>query len=111
MSVGQIDTFVIGGSLMTINALGSSVFPTKITPPINSWGGQLKIASGTSVEILPNQLANKNIAGATATGLGYFLGTSEIYQFNGPASFYIATANATAVIALSFNFSSGATLA
>jgi hypothetical protein len=99
----------IGATQITINALGASVFPYKFQSGAGSIGGQLKLLSGTTVCIVPNAVSGASIGGATAitTIGGYYLQTSEMYPWYGPASFYIATTSATAVISSLINYTAG----
>lgn len=110
------ETNYIGGTLMTLGVIGASVFPTLIKPTANILGGQLKIStlgSGATVQILPTSSTLVAISGATAIGatlIGYPLGTTEIYQWSGPAAFYLACTVAASTVAIAFNYSAGATL-
>lgn len=98
---------VIGATQITLNALGASMFPTKFSAPAGCIGGQLKLVSGTTVCILPNAANGATIAGATALIPGYFLSTSEMYPWYGPANFYLATSSATAVVSANIFFTAG----
>lgn len=117
MSSTQNDAYVIGGTCITLAALGASVFPTIVRSPSNS-GGQLKIltlGSGATVQILPVAVSGASIGGATAVGasiVGYPVGTTEIYSWIGPAAFYLASTTAASVVSVAFKYSApGATLA
>lgn len=112
MSVMQNDTFAVGSTQVIVPASGASFFPVVIKPPAGTWGGQLKIYSGGgTLMIAPNAgAAGVSIGGATGTLLGYPIGASEIYQWAGPAAFYLQATGATMVAAVVFNFTSGYTL-
>lgn len=103
----QNDTFVIGGTRI---ALGLSLTPLLITPPVGSADGFLKWISGGSLEIVSNNIPGASIAGQTVAAIGYIVGTTEVVNLNGPASFYVMAAGATSVFGLRWHFSSGATL-
>lgn len=117
MSSAQNDSYIIGGTCITLAALGASVFPTIIRSPSIS-GGQLKIltlGAGATVQILPAVVSGASIGGATAVGasiVGYPIGTTEIYPWVGPAAFYLASTTATSIVSVAFNYSAqGASLA
>lgn len=117
MASGQTEAYFIGGTAITLGALGASIFPTIISSPASS-GGQLKIltlGSGATVQILPLAVSGASIGGATATGAsitGYPLGTTEIYSWLGPARFYLANTTAASVVSVAFKYGgAGATLA
>ena len=110
----QNEVQFMGATQITINALGASSFPYKFQSGSGAIGGQIKLVTGTTVCILPNAVSGASIGGATAitTVLGYYLATSEMYPWYGPASFYIATTSATAVISAVIQYAAGgATLA
>jgi hypothetical protein len=113
MAQNQSDLRVLGSTILTLAPLGASIFPTKFSSPSGSVSGSLKFLNGSTVEILPNILPGQTVSGATKGGLGYFLGAAEIYQFAGPANFYIAaTGSATAQISAIVGFGDfGVTLA
>ena len=99
----------IGATQITINALGASSFPFKFSAPAGCIGGQLKLMTGTTVAICPNAISGASIGGATAitTIGGYYLPTTEMYPFYGPANFYLATTSATAVISANIFYTAG----
>lgn len=109
MSTGVMNTGHMGGTMLTLAALGASVFPTKITPPPGCAGGFIYAQSGT-VSILPDAVSGASVGGATAYGstitTGYFLptGPNAAIAWNGPAAFYIAAAG-VATVAVLFRFS------
>lgn len=108
----QDRVYYMGATQINVGIIGASLFPTMVKPPDNCVGGFIQRISGGSLEILPSQLASKNIAGATAGGLGFILGGSLMpVAFEGPAAFYVAATGATAVMGICWKFSSGATLA
>ena len=107
MSVSQVDTRIIGATQFYVGVQGSSVFPTVIKQPAGSFGGQFKIlgAAGSTVQIGPLSLSGgASVGGSTNAVSGYPVGTSEIFQWNGPASFYLYASGATATIAMTFNY-------
>jgi hypothetical protein len=116
--MSQDKTHVMGATVLTLAALGASVFPTKISPPPQCTDFKMKVISGVSgVFILPNYSPGINIAGATAFSAslinGYPLNAIGVDNgpYNGPANFYLATI-AAATVAFEFRFSaSGVTLA
>jgi hypothetical protein len=99
----------IGATQIIINALGASVFPYLFQSGPGSISGQLKLVTGTTVCIVPNAKSGASIGGATAitTIQGYYLATTEMYPWYGPASFYLATTSATAVISAVINYTAG----
>lgn len=117
--MSQNGVYGIGATVVTLGVLGSSVFPTKISPPAGAQGGKMKLlgAAGSTVQILPNSLPGFNIGGATGAALGasisgYPITTLDFYRFDGPAVFYLAATGATATVAFTFDYSaSGCTLA
>jgi hypothetical protein len=107
------DPYYAGGTQITLRPLGASVFPTKIVAPDGCMTMQFKVLSGSTVQILPNQVSGITIAGATSLAAigGYPMTTTDMYPFYGPISFYMASAGATAVVAANLLFSaSGTTL-
>lgn len=116
MSSAQNDTYIIGGTLITLGTLGASVFPTVIKSPSIS-GGQMTVAtlgSGATIQLLPTAVSGASIGGATGVGAsvsGYGFGTADIISWVGPASFYLACTGATSVVKCLFEYSAGATLA
>ena len=108
-----MNCFAFGATQIALDVLGASVFPTLIKPPPNCLGGQIKlvtVATGATVQILPNQLSGKVVGGATAAIGGYPLITGEMYPWEGPAAFWVAASGSSATIALNFRLSAGATL-
>lgn len=121
MSTTQNDTYLIGGTMITLAALGASVFPTVIKSPSIS-GGQIIVStlgSGATVCLLPLAIPGLNIAGATAIGAsiaGFPISTTQGFSWEGPAAFYLASATAASTVQCLFKYSSqtgplGATLA
>lgn len=109
MSV-QRDAFVLGGTQISLAALGVSVFPTKIIPPSGCIGMNVQYISGGSAVICPNAISGVTIGGATvpANILGFLVPVSAGIEINGPAYFYMACGSSTAaLIGLNFYFSSG----
>lgn len=105
--------FAFGATQIQLNPLGSSVFPTLIKPTPGCVGGQMKlvtVATGATVQILPNQISGQTISGATAVIQGYPLVTGEMYPWEGPAAFYLAATGSSAIVAINFQLSAGATL-
>lgn len=111
MSLTQNQTHVIGATQFTINALGASVFPTKFVSGPNAMGGMIQLVSGVTTFIQPNTISGSSVAGATVALAGWPLSTTSQWEWTGPASFYLATASATAVISAQIFYGAGATLA
>jgi hypothetical protein len=116
MASAQNDTFLLGGTLITLGQLGASVFPTIVKSPSIS-GGQMTVhtlGSGATVQILPIAVAGASIGGATAVGaslVGYPFSSSDIISWVGPASFYLASTGAASVVKVLFEYSAqGASL-
>lgn len=99
------ETYYIGSTLINVGVLGASCFPVLVKPSSDQIDGYLKYRSGGSLEIMPAYAS-----GATAGGIGYLMGTTEVYQLNGPAAFYLGATNATCIVQLAINFTAGATL-
>lgn len=116
MASAQNDTFLMGGTQITLGVLGASVFPTVFRSPSIS-GGQMSVltlGSGATIQILPTAISGVTIGGATAVGtaiVGYPFTTTDIISWVGPASFYLACTGATSVVKCLFEYSAGATLA
>lgn len=107
----QNETWVMGATRIVLGPLGASLFPLKIQPPVGAANGYMKLVSGGTLEIMPQGATGLNIAGATAGGLGYAIGASEIYGFQGPAAFYLGVTGATVTAVINWHYTSGATLA
>lgn len=112
----QNDTFVVGATQINLGPLGASIFPQVIKPGQGCVGGELRVITiGVSslVQIYPQALvaAGSSVGGATGVLNGYPLGASQVFQWVGPAAFYISSTGSTSVIAIAFNYSAGATLA
>src|SRR5260221_6416781 len=104
----QSDIYCMGGTRIVLGVLGASTFPTKITAPAGTQNIYLQYVSGGSIEILPNAVSGQTMAGATAAGLGFLVGTSIPYLIPGPAAFFIACGSAvTAVLGIGFQFTAG----
>lgn len=117
MASAQNDTFLMGGTLITMAPLGASVFPTIFKTPTIS-GGQFYVdtlGSGATIQILPTQIAGASIGGATGVGAsisGYGIATSQVISWIGPAQFYLACTGATSKIGALFEYNAlGASLA
>jgi hypothetical protein len=116
MSSVQNDTFIIGGTLITLGTLGASVFPTVVRSPSLS-GGQILVGtlgSGATIQVLPTAVSGASIGGATAVGAsisGWPISTTVGFTWEGPAAFYLACTGATSIVQCLFKYSSGATLA
>lgn len=111
--MSQDKIYVLGSTQITLGPLGSSTFPTRITPPAGTSSVRIKSLGGAStlIEVLPNHIPNANLAGATASPGGYPIGSGEMCPINGPANFYLACTGATGVVALMFEYgASGVTL-
>ena len=63
-----------------------------------------------ALEIVPVQLSGTSTAAGNAWGVGYILGTTEIFNIGGPAVFYLAATGATAVASMTLGYTPGATL-
>lgn len=62
----------------------------------------LKLLSGSTLEI-HGALNGSTMAGASLApliGTGYFLGTSEVLNIDGPARFYLMSTGATAIVCM-----------
>lgn len=111
MANSQNDVYFMGATVINVGIIGASLFPTLVKPPPYCIGGFVQRISGGSLEILPSELANKTISGATAGGLGFIMGGSLTpVAFEGPAAFYLAATGATAVAGILWKFASGATI-
>ena len=112
MPTTQADAFVIGGTQVNVGTLGASSFPVKIQTPTNAWGGRFSLQSGQTLFMLPNQVAGASMAGATAIPTGSAVLTTSNYPFEwqGPATFFLAAGGATCVVNFQFMFTSGATM-
>ena len=110
--MNQNDTYVMGATVLTLGTLGASLFPTKIIPPANAVGFQMKLlgASGSTVQILPNYIPGQTVGGATAIIAGYPITTTDLSPVYGPAAFYMAATGATATVAFTWRLTAGATL-
>lgn len=108
----QSEASVLGATVITLGTLGASLFPTRIQPPSGCIGLEMKLlgAAGSTVQVLPNYLSGKTVAGATAAIEGYPLVTGEMYPIYGGANFFLAATGATATVAMIFKYTSGATL-
>lgn len=109
----QNDVFVIGSTQFNLGILGASIFPTVFKSGVGSVGGQIRVtAVGTSslLQIYPQALSSGTVSGATAVLAGYPLGASQVFEWLGPASFYIASTGSTTTVAALFYYSAGATL-
>lgn len=114
----QNEAYVFGATVVTLGTIGASVFPTKISPPPGSVGGQMKLlgAAGSTVQVLANQISGLagGIAGLTTIGAsvaGYPLNAVGVDNsiYTGPASFWLAATGATATVAITFRFSASGT--
>lgn len=66
-----------------------------VTPMAGQVGALLKYLTGATLQIVGVAAGSTLTAAQLATSSGYILGASEIFQINGPASFYMATATGT----------------
>lgn len=107
MPVGQNDVTVVGATRLVI---GQSQILRVIAPP-NAVSSHLKYVSGGSLEIVQPAFSGASTSTAGGWGTGYVLGTTEVFQELGPATFYLScgVAGATTTAALAWGFSSGAT--
>lgn len=97
---------------MSANDLVYQVGITLVPIGITS-GVQLSPGRGVLTQTLKWQsggtLAMVNQAGAT-TAQGYILGTSEVVNIGGPATFFLAASGSTAIAAIAFGYSAGFSL-
>lgn len=110
MALTQNQTHIIGGTLLTLTALGASNFPTRFVSGPNVMAGQIKLNSGTAY-IYPNAVVGASIGGATALIEGWALSATQVVSWVGPANFYLGTNSATATISAVMFYGTGATLA
>lgn len=105
---GQRDVYVVGATRVSI---GQSQI-IRVTPPPGAAQTNLKYISGGSLEIVQPALSGASTSTAGGWGTGYLVGTSEVVQMPGPATFYLScgVAGATTVACLAWGFSAGATL-
>jgi len=80
-------------------AIPTGATATVVIPPKGCNGYYLKYASGGSLAIVPG-------IGSSGTLLGYLIGSTEVLNIDGPASFFLQSGGATAVAAIAFKFSS-----
>ncbi len=108
MGVGQENVYALGATQITLNVIGASVFPTKITAPAGCCGMDLIAVSGGSINIVPNASGITIAGGAAASSLlGFPLSTSP-YRVDGPASFYAGCmGQSSGILGINFRFSSG----
>ncbi len=64
--------------------------------------GTLKLLSGSSLEIcgVPIGVTYTGTSLTSLPGKGYLLGTSEVFNYSGPARYYLAATGATAVCSI-----------
>jgi len=102
----QDRTTVIGATQIVV---GLSAI-TRIQAGYFQAGWAIKILSGGgTLEICKPPIA---LSGTSATGwnTGYFLGASEVFAIDGPATFYLAATGATMTAALAIANTAGATI-
>lgn len=106
MSVYQNDWYGVGATQVAVGL--SQVI--RVQPPSNSWGGQLKIVSGSgTLAIVAPQFSGASTQTGFATA-GYVVGGTEVVQFSGPVTFYLAATSATMTVGVVWGLTNGATL-
>lgn len=100
-----------------LSVLGSTKFSVglsqiiRITPSDYQYAQSLKILSGGgTLELVPPALSGTSTAAASGWGTGYPIGASEVFNFGGPAVFYLAATGATMVAVMVIGRTSGATV-
>ncbi len=83
----------------------------KVTPSAYQFAQTMKYLSGGSLEIVPAQPSGASTAASGSWGKGYLMSTTEIFNFGGPAVFYLAASGATAVAQMTIGYTSGVSLA
>ena len=108
MGAQQNDVNYMGATLLNLGILGATIFPYQVKPPPGCVGMQIKLMStGSTVQILPNNIAGGSVGGATAVINGYPLVATEMYPIPGPAAFYLGCTGSSATVAANFFFSAG----
>ena len=81
----------------------------KVIPSAYQFAQTIKIGSGGgTLEIVPPQLNGASTASGSAWGKGYALGGTEVFNFGGPAIFYLAATGATMTAWMTIGYTSGA---
>lgn len=98
----QDDIFVVGATrvavgLSTIVKLSPGEYQHSYTIKILAGSGTLELVRGSS-------------AGGVGWGTGYPLGTSEVLNLGGPATYYLAASAATMTVAVLIGQTAGATV-
>lgn len=103
-----VEPVSFGATQLTV---GNSTVLRVIANPYESFN-TLKYVSGGSLEILKPQFSGSSTAaGGSFKGLGYLLGSSEVFNLNSAQVFYLGTSGSTPAIAhLTYNMTSGASL-
>lgn len=70
-----------------------------VSPMPGQVAALLKNNVGSTLQVIGVAAGSTLTAAQLSTANGYFLGASEIFQIDGPASFYIATATGTTHVA------------
>lgn len=96
----QDKLFTLGATQMTLDVLGSSQFPTKITPRPGQVFSALRFIAGGTVYIMPET------ASEASSGTGYALGTEPFY-INGPASFYLGAGSTQSIVHICYGYTAG----
>lgn len=108
MSSWANDINVIGATRI---AVGLSTIIKVTCTSSYQFANSLKWLSGGSLEIVQPQFSGSSTQAGSASlgwGSGYILGTSEVFNVGGPATFYLAATGATAVAAFAIGYTQGA---
>lgn len=108
MSGMQLDVKAVGGTQIAVGL--SALIPVRVSARQIATSMKIVAGSGT-LWIAP--IPGVSLTGANAGSLiasGYPLGSSEVFNIGGPATFYLAASAATMTVAIATGYTSGYSL-
>ncbi len=98
-----------------INVIGATQFAVglsqvvRIQPSAFQYSSAIKIGSGGSLEIVKPQLSGSSTGTSLSWGMGYLMGSTEVFAWDGGAAIYLAASGATVTVHQSIGYTAGST--